>query len=72
MTQLFGRDVELGRIARFLDRSQHIGDTRLVRGEPGVGKSALFAAAADMGNAQASQDDVSSHTSSLKISTVFN
>lgn len=48
MTQLFGRDVELGRIARFLDRSQHIGDTRLVRGEPGVGKSALLAAAADM------------------------
>ncbi|MDY6996827.1 MAG: AAA family ATPase [Actinomycetota bacterium] len=51
MTRLFGRDVELGRIARFLERAQHTGDTRLVRGEPGVGKSALLAAAADQAQA---------------------
>lgn len=48
MADLFGRGVELHRIARFLDRAQHTGDTRLVRGEPGVGKSALLDAAADL------------------------
>ena len=47
VAELFGRGVELQRIARFLDRAQHSGDTRLIRGEPGVGKSALLDAAAD-------------------------
>ena len=51
MADLFGRGVELHRIARFLDRTQHTGDTRLVRGEPGVGKSALLDAAADQARA---------------------
>ncbi|MET0475572.1 MAG: AAA family ATPase [Mycobacterium sp.] len=51
MAELFGRGVELVRIARFLARAQHTGDTRLVRGEPGVGKSALLAAAADQAHA---------------------
>ncbi|AQA01721.1 hypothetical protein BVC93_03935 [Mycobacterium sp. MS1601] len=46
MTELIGRSVELGRITRFLEQTQHSGDVRLVRGEPGVGKSALLAAAA--------------------------
>ena len=48
MADLFGRGVELHRIARFLDKTQHTGDTRLVIGEPGVGKSALLDAAADL------------------------
>ncbi len=51
MTELFGRGVELMRIARFLDSVRHRGDTRFVRGEPGVGKSALLAAAADQAHA---------------------
>lgn len=51
MANLFGRGVELHRIARFLDRAQHSGDTRLVRGDPGVGKSALLDAAADLADA---------------------
>ena len=49
--QLFGRSVELERISRFVDAAQHSGDTRLVRGEPGVGKSVLLDAAADMAHA---------------------
>lgn len=51
MTELFGRGVELERIARFLAKSRRSGDTRLVRGEPGVGKSALLAAAAELADA---------------------
>jgi len=51
MTELFGRGVELMRIARFLERARDGGGTRLVRGEPGVGKSALLAAAADQAHA---------------------
>lgn len=51
MTKLFGRGVELERIARFLNGAQRTGGTRLVRGEPGVGKSALLAAAADQADA---------------------
>ncbi|PRC47321.1 hypothetical protein C6A85_85550, partial [Mycobacterium sp. ITM-2017-0098] len=51
MAELFGRRIELERIARFLARAQHTGDTRLVRGEPGVGKSALLAAAAEQAHA---------------------
>jgi len=51
VAELFGRGVELQRIARFLDRAQHSGDTRLIRGEPGVGKSALLDAAADQAHA---------------------
>ncbi|MCM4084314.1 ATP-binding protein [Paractinoplanes hotanensis] len=46
--ELFGRETELDRIARFLESVRHSGDVRLVRGEPGVGKSALIAAAADL------------------------
>ena len=49
--ELFGRSVELERISRFVDAAQHGGDTRLVRGEPGVGKSVLLAAAADLAHA---------------------
>lgn len=51
MAELFGRGVELLRIARFLDRARHSGDIRLVRGEPGVGKSALLAAAGEQAHA---------------------
>jgi DNA-binding NarL/FixJ family response regulator len=51
MAELFGRGVELLRIERFLDEARHSGDTRLLRGEPGVGKSALLAAAADQAHA---------------------
>ncbi len=51
MANLFGRGVELHRIAGFLDRAQHTGDTRLVRGEPGVGKTALLDAAAELAEA---------------------
>ncbi len=50
--ELFGRHIELERISRFLDAAGHGGgDTRLVRGEPGVGKSALLTAAADRAHA---------------------
>ena len=48
MPELFGRGVELLRISRFLERARNIGDSRLIRGEPGVGKSALLDAAADL------------------------
>ncbi|OAN33889.1 AAA family ATPase [Mycolicibacterium iranicum] len=51
MPELFGRGVELLRISRFLERARCSGDTRLVRGEPGVGKSALLDAAADLASA---------------------
>jgi len=46
MRELFGRTVELAVIARFLSRAQHSGDILLIRGEPGVGKSALLESAA--------------------------
>ncbi|MCM4084297.1 AAA family ATPase [Paractinoplanes hotanensis] len=48
---MVGREVELGRIRRFLQSVRHDGDVRMVRGEPGVGKSALLSAAADMAEA---------------------
>jgi len=51
MTHLIGREIELGRIAAFLDRARHDGDVRLVRGEPGAGKSALLDVAADWAHA---------------------
>lgn len=51
MAELFGRGVELLRISRFLDSARLRGDVRLVRGEPGVGKSALLASAADQADA---------------------
>ncbi|MFI7080162.1 ATP-binding protein [Micromonospora sp. NPDC049903] len=48
---LFGRERELACIGRFLESVQRDGDVRLVHGEPGVGKSALLDAAADLGEA---------------------
>ncbi|MET0954731.1 MAG: ATP-binding protein, partial [Cryobacterium sp.] len=48
---LFGREAELARFSRFLQTMRYDGDVRMVRGEPGVGKSALLAAAA--GSAEA-------------------
>jgi DNA-binding NarL/FixJ family response regulator len=44
---LFGREVETARIGRFLQSIRQGGDVRMVRGEPGVGKSALLDFAAD-------------------------
>ncbi|MCO8275469.1 AAA family ATPase [Actinoplanes sp. TRM 88003] len=52
MAELFGREVELARIRGFLDSMRHGGDVLMVRGEPGVGKSALLAAAAGLGAAE--------------------
>ncbi|GIF64106.1 LuxR family transcriptional regulator [Asanoa ishikariensis] len=46
--ELFGREVELARISRFLESVRGGGDVRMVRGEPGVGKSALLTAAAEL------------------------
>ena len=51
MPELFGRGIELLRIGRFLETARQRGDTRLVRGEPGVGKTALLAAAGDQAHA---------------------
>ncbi|MFG1997431.1 AAA family ATPase [Actinoplanes sp. NPDC048988] len=51
MEDLFGREVELARIDRFIASARQDGDVRLVRGEPGVGKSALLAAAAHRAHA---------------------
>ncbi|MBY8874494.1 AAA family ATPase [Micromonospora sp. PLK6-60] len=48
MEHLFGRETELARISRFLQSVRAGGDVRMVRGEPGIGKSALLAAAADL------------------------
>ncbi|NJC13386.1 DNA-binding CsgD family transcriptional regulator [Micromonospora profundi] len=48
MEQLFGREVELARIGRFLQSVRHSGDVRLVCGDPGIGKSALLAATVDL------------------------
>ncbi len=50
LDDLYGREVELARIGRFLESVRSTGDTRLVRGEPGVGKSALFNATVDLAN----------------------
>ncbi|MCM4084335.1 ATP-binding protein [Paractinoplanes hotanensis] len=50
--ELFGREVELARIQRFLESIRHGGDVRMVRGDPGVGKSALLTAAADLAGAE--------------------
>jgi len=51
MAELFGRGVELLRISRFLDTARRCGDARLVRGEPGAGKTALLCAASDQARA---------------------
>ncbi|MEU8820058.1 AAA family ATPase [Actinoplanes sp. NPDC048796] len=49
---LFGREEELAHLRRFLDSARHDGDVRMVRGEPGVGKSALLTVAADLADAE--------------------
>jgi DNA-binding NarL/FixJ family response regulator len=49
--KLIGREVELARIRRFMESTRNGGDVRMVRGEPGVGKSALLDAAADLAGA---------------------
>ncbi|MET8047744.1 AAA family ATPase [Streptosporangium sp. NPDC005286] len=46
--ELFGRRAELDQLAGFLDAARQRGDTRLLWGEPGVGKSALMAAVAEL------------------------
>nr|BFE64697.1 LuxR family transcriptional regulator [Dactylosporangium thailandense] len=48
MTELFGRRPELERLAGFVRRAGERGDVLLVWGEPGVGKSALLVAAAEL------------------------
>ncbi|GIE32546.1 LuxR family transcriptional regulator [Actinoplanes italicus] len=55
MANLFGREVELARIARFLESVRQGGDVRIVRGGTGIGKSALLIAAADMAGADGFQ-----------------
>jgi DNA-binding NarL/FixJ family response regulator len=49
--ELFGRSAELERISRFLHELHERGDARLLCGEPGVGKSVLLDAAADLAQA---------------------
>ncbi|MET0134377.1 MAG: ATP-binding protein, partial [Kibdelosporangium sp.] len=49
--ELFGRHDELARICEFLDEVRRGGGVRLIRGDPGVGKSALMAAAAELASA---------------------
>jgi DNA-binding NarL/FixJ family response regulator len=49
---LFGRHAELERLSGFLDGVRQHGDARLICGEPGVGKSALMAAAAELAGAR--------------------
>lgn len=46
--ELYGREAELSRIENFLESVRRGGDVRMVRGEPGVGKTALIAATADL------------------------
>ncbi|MEV4511166.1 AAA family ATPase [Dactylosporangium sp. NPDC049525] len=46
--ELFGRVGELDQLAGFLDGVRADGDARLLWGEPGVGKSSLMAAAAEL------------------------
>jgi DNA-binding NarL/FixJ family response regulator len=48
MEHLVGREVELARISQFLQSVRDRGDVRMVRGEPGIGKSALLTAAVDL------------------------
>ncbi|MEU8613506.1 AAA family ATPase, partial [Actinoplanes sp. NPDC048791] len=45
---LFGRHAELERLAGFLDGVRQHGGARLISGDPGVGKSALMTAAAEL------------------------
>ncbi|SER33233.1 regulatory protein, luxR family [Lentzea xinjiangensis] len=45
---LFGRHDELAWISEFLDGVRRSGGVRLIRGEPGVGKSSLMGAAAEL------------------------
>ncbi len=52
---LFGRDAEEQHIARFLGTVRHSGGARLVRGEVGVGKSALLSVTADRADAAGMQ-----------------
>ncbi|MEU0568749.1 AAA family ATPase [Nonomuraea sp. NPDC005983] len=46
--ELFGRRAELEELSGFLDSARRHGDAQLMRGEPGVGKSALLSAAAEL------------------------
>ncbi|WP_199438875.1 ATP-binding protein [Umezawaea beigongshangensis] len=46
--ELFGRSDELALISEFLDGVRRGGGVRLIRGEPGVGKSSLVTAAAEL------------------------
>ncbi|GAA0389103.1 LuxR family transcriptional regulator [Micromonospora gifhornensis] len=46
--ELFGREAELARITHFLESVRDGGDVRMLRGEPGIGKSALSNAAANL------------------------
>jgi DNA-binding NarL/FixJ family response regulator len=48
---LVGREIELGLIAQFLDRASRDGDALLLSGEPGVGKTLLLNAGAEMATA---------------------
>jgi DNA-binding NarL/FixJ family response regulator len=47
-SELFGRHAELEQLSSFLDGLRHRGDARLICGEPGVGKSALLTATAEL------------------------
>ncbi|MET7403046.1 AAA family ATPase [Dactylosporangium sp. NPDC005572] len=47
-SELFGRRAELEQLAGFVDGARDRGAARLIWGEPGVGKSALMAAAAQL------------------------
>ncbi|MGC9382316.1 ATP-binding protein [Streptomyces sp. MH13] len=51
-TGLVGRDRELGELAMFLDKAATDGATVLLTGEPGVGKTALLDAAAELAAAK--------------------
>ncbi|WP_197048723.1 AAA family ATPase [Streptosporangium roseum] len=46
--ELFGRRAEFDQLAGFLHAARRSGEARLLWGEPGVGKSALMAAAAEL------------------------
>ncbi|WP_431915207.1 AAA family ATPase [Nonomuraea jabiensis] len=45
---LFGRRAELEQLSGFLDAARRHGEARLMWGDPGIGKSALLAAAAEL------------------------
>ncbi|GGJ28724.1 ATP-binding protein [Streptomyces brasiliensis] len=49
---LFGREEELRRLDTFLERARRQGDTLLLYGEPGVGKTRLLEAAVERASAQ--------------------